>query len=39
MNEIYTRTMEIGTAAVDLYDNIRPSAMLQMLQEMGTEVE
>lgn len=37
MNEIYTRTMEIGTAAVDLYDNIRPSAMLLMLQEMGTD--
>ena len=31
MNEIYTRTMEIGTASVDLYDNIRPAAMLQML--------
>ena len=37
MNEIYTRTMEIGSSSVDLYDNIRPAAMLQMLQELGTD--
>lgn len=37
MNEIYTRTVEIGSATVDLYDNIRPSAMLQLLQELGTD--
>ncbi len=37
MNEIYTKTFEIGTSAVDLYDNIRPSSMLQLFQEMGTD--
>ena len=37
MNETYTKTFEIGTSFVDLYDNIRPSAMLQLLQEMGTD--
>ena len=37
MNEIFTRTVEIGSSTVDLYDNIRPSAVLQLLQEMGTD--
>lgn len=37
MNEIYTKTFEIGSSFVDLYDSIRPSAMLQLLQEMGTD--
>lgn len=37
MNEVYSKTVEIGTAAVDLSDNIRPSSLLQLLQEMGTD--
>lgn len=31
MNEVYSKTVEIGTAAVDLSDNIRPSSLLQLL--------
>lgn len=37
MSETYTKTFEIGTTMTDLYNNCRPAALLEMIQELGTD--
>ena len=36
MQEIYSRTIQVQTTDTDLYDNIRPNALLQYFQDLGT---
>lgn len=36
MSEIYTRNVQIQTTDTDLYDNLRPAALLQYFQDLGT---
>lgn len=36
MQEIYTRNIQVQTTDTDLYDNIRPGAVLQYFQDLGT---
>ncbi len=36
MSEIYTRVIEVQTTDTDLYDNLRPGALLQYFQDLAT---
>ncbi len=37
MNETYRKNFEIGTTMVDCYNHCRPAAILDILQELGTD--
>lgn len=37
MKEIHSKSIQVQTTDTDLYDNIRPAALLQYFQDMGTE--
>lgn len=37
MNETYTKTFEIGTTSVDRFGNCRPAAILEIIQELGSD--
>lgn len=36
MQEIYSRNIQVQTTDTDLYDNLRPGALLQYFQDLGT---